>query len=193
MPASRWSSNPVELFDWVGEEDSQLMDLLLPNIFTRLAQKNVEGKPGEQSGTDEMSKIPDIIPILPLRGVVVFPQTAVPLTIGQPRSIKLVDDVVVGDKIIGLIASRNPDLENPGPEDLYRIGSLAVVQRLLRAPDGTIRLLVQGLERIRIGEFVQTEPYLTARVEKAQEIVETGLEVDALARNARDQFETIAN
>ena len=150
MPASRWSSNPVDLFDWVGEEDSQLMDLLLPNIFTRLAQKNIEGKPGEQSGTDEMSKIPEILPILPLRGVVVFPQTAVPLTIGQPRSIKLVDDVVAGDKIIGLVASRNPDLENPGPEDLYRIGALAVVQRLLRAPDGTIRLLVQGLERIRI-------------------------------------------
>jgi ATP-dependent Lon protease len=193
MPASRWSSNPVELFDWVGEEDSELMDLLLPNIFTRLAQKDSTGDSVEKTGADEMSKFPEIVPILPLRGVVVFPQTAVPLTIGQPRSIKLVDDVVVGDKIIGLVASRNPDLENPGPGDLFKVGCLAVVQRLLRAPDGTIRLLVQGLERIRIGEFVQTEPYLSARIEKAQEVVETGLEVDALARNARDQFEAIAN
>jgi ATP-dependent Lon protease len=193
MPASRWHSNPVELFDWVGEEDPELMDLLLPNIFTRLTQKNDAGEAVEQTNLDEMHKYPEIIPILPLRGVVVFPQTAVPLTIGQPRSIKLVDDVVAGDKLIGVVASRNSELENPNPGDLYTVGTLAVVQRLLRAPDGTIRLLVQGLERIRIGEFTQTDPYLKARVERAQEKVETGLEAEALARNARDQFEAIAN
>ncbi|PWH12432.1 MAG: endopeptidase La [Anaerolineae bacterium] len=135
---------------------------------------------------------PDIVPILPLRGVVVFPQTAVPLTIGQPRSIKLVDDVVAGDRLVGLVAAINPELETPGPADLYTVGTIATVHRLLRAPDGTIRLLVQGLERIRIVEFTQTEPYLMARIERYPEVVETGLEVDALARNARDQFAAIA-
>jgi ATP-dependent Lon protease len=193
MPASRWHSNPIELFDWVGEEDPELMDLLLPNIFTRLAQKNETGDSVEQTSLNDAQKYPDNLPILPLRGVVVFPQTAVPLTIGQPRSIKLVDDVVTGDKLIGVVASRNPELENPGPKDLFTVGTLAVVQRLLRAPDGTIRLLVQGLERIRIGEITQTDPYLRAGIERAQETIETGLEAEALARNARDQFESIAN
>ncbi len=78
--------------------------------------------------------IPDVLPILPLRGVVVYPQTAVPLTVGQPRSIKLVDEVVGGDKLVGLVASVNPELESPGPNDLYKVGTVATVHRLLRAP-----------------------------------------------------------
>ena len=135
---------------------------------------------------------PDIVPILPLRGVVVFPQTAVPLTIGQPRSVKLVDDAVSGTRFIGLVAAKDPNLESPGPEDLYTIGTLATIHRLLRAPDGTIRLLVQGVERFKLVEFTQTEPYLMARIERLPETVETGIETDALARNARDQFATIA-
>jgi len=119
---------------------------------------------------------------------VVYPQTAVPLTVGQPRSIRLVDDVVGGDKLVGLVASRNPELEMPGPADLYSIGTIATVHRLLRAPDGTIRLLVQGMDRFRVGEFVEDEPYLKAKVELAPEIIEQGIEIDALGRNARDQF-----
>jgi ATP-dependent Lon protease len=81
--------------------------------------------------------------------VVVYPQTAVPLTVGQPRSIRLVDDVVGGDKLVGLLASRNPELETPGPADLFTYGTIATVHRLLRAPDGTIRLLVQGMDRFK--------------------------------------------
>jgi len=126
-----------------------------------------------------------------LRGVVVYPQTAVPLTVGQPRSIRLVDEVVGGDKLVGLLASRNPELETPGPADLYQVGTIATVHRLLRAPDGTIRLLVQGMERFRVGEFIGEEPYLKARIELAPELIEQGLEIDALARNARDQFQQI--
>jgi len=191
MPASRWYSNPVELFDWVGEEDPELMDLLLPNIFTRLSER---AQPvAANSESPEAPTAPEVVPILPLRGVVVFPQTAVPLTIGQQRSIQLVDDASSGSKLIGLVASKNAELENPGPGDLYRVGTLAQIQRLLRAPDGTIRLLVQGLERFTLGEFTQQEPYLVASIKRSPETVETGLEVDALARNARDQFEQISN
>lgn len=138
------------------------------------------------------ASIPTELPILPLRGLVVYPQTAVPLTIGQPRSIRLVDDAMAGDKLIGLITSRNPDLENPGPEDLYSVGTVAMIHRMFRAPDGTIRLLVQGLSRIRTEEFTATEPYLKARVVVAPETTEEGLETEALARNARDQFTHIA-
>src|SRR5208337_3010815 len=94
----------------------------------------------------ETVKYPDDLPILPLRGVVVYPQTAVPLTIGQMRSIKLVDEAsVTPGKLIGLVAARNPEIEEPGPADLYPMGTIATIHQLFRVPDNTIRLLVQGL------------------------------------------------
>ncbi len=137
--------------------------------------------------------LPEALPILPLRGVVVYPQTAVPLTIGQPRSIRLVDDVVAGNpRLIGLVASKDPSIEVPQPDDLYTVGTVAVVHRLFRAPDGTIRLLVQGTTRFRLGEFVQQEPYLKAQIHPAPETVEPNLELEALTRNALELFERIA-
>jgi ATP-dependent Lon protease len=145
------------------------------------------------SGAKDTTTLPEEMPILPLRGIVVYPQTAVPLTIGQPRSIRLVDDVASGQRLIGLVTSKDADNENPGPEQLYRIGTVAMIHRLFRAPDGTIRLLVQGLSRFRVLEFTETEPYLKAKVEAAPEIEEEGLEVDALARNIREQFVHIAD
>ncbi|MBL8152613.1 MAG: endopeptidase La [Anaerolineae bacterium] len=137
--------------------------------------------------------IPENLPILPLRGVVVYPQTAIPLTVGQPRSIKLVDDVIAGDRLIGLVAARNPDLETPGPEDVYQIGTLASIHRLFRAPDGTIRLLVQGLARIQVDEYTETEPYLRAKVHPIPETIEDTLEVEALVRNVVELFGKLAD
>jgi ATP-dependent Lon protease len=146
---------------------------------------------GSNSET-EPANIPEELPILPLRGLVVYPQTAVPLTIGQPRSVRLVDDAMAGDKLIGLVTSKNPEMENPGPEELYDTGTVAIIHRMFRAPDGTIRLLVQGLNRFKLEEFTSVDPYLRARIQLAPEVVEEGLEIEALARNARDQFTHIA-
>ena len=188
MPASRWQTSMNELVDWMGEDDEE-MKLLIPGALAHISGKEEAGDATRTSG--DAPKYPDVLPILPLRGVVVYPQTAVPLTVGQPRSIKLVDDVVAADKLVGLVAAVNPELETPGPKDLYRVGVIATVHRLLRAPDGTVRLLVQGMDRFRLGEFVTEEPYLKAKIELAPEIVEEGLEIDALARNARDQFQQI--
>ncbi|WP_081419877.1 endopeptidase La [Leptolinea tardivitalis] len=145
-----------------------------------------------ESGNDGVLSIPETLPILPLRGLVVYPQTAVPLTIGQPRSIRLVDDVVSGNRIIGLVTAKNPELENPGPEDLYSVGTVAIIHRLFRTPDGTIRILIQGISRFHLGEFTSLEPYLVAKITPATEVVSESLETEALARNARDQFEHIA-
>ena len=190
MPASRWHSGLNELFQWMGEDDNELLSMM-PSMFSRFLKQDSDASGSGSSQTSGATKYPDTLPILPLRGVVVYPQTAVPLTVGQPRSIKLVDEVVGGDKLVGLVAAINPELESPGPTDLYRVGTIATVHRLLRAPDGTIRLLVQGMARFRMGEFVSEEPYLKARIELAPEVVEAGLEMDALARNARDQFQQI--
>jgi ATP-dependent Lon protease len=191
MPASRWHSSFGDLFQWIGDEENELFSLMTSSLFSRSQNKDSESSDSSASQISVSSKYPEVLPILPLRGVVVYPQTAVPLTVGQPRSIKLVDDVVGGDKLVGLVAALNPEIESPGPADLYRVGTIATVHRLLRAPDGTIRLLVQGMDRFRLGEFVAEEPYLKARIELASEQVEEGLEIDALARNARDQFQQI--
>jgi ATP-dependent Lon protease len=136
-------------------------------------------------------EIPAELPILPLRGLVVYPQTAIPLTVGQPRSIKLVDDVVAGDRLIGLVAAKDPDMETPGPDDVYNVGTLASIHRLFRAPDGTIRLLVQGLSRIEVDEYITTEPYLRAKVHAIPEVTEETLEIEALLRNVVDLFTQI--
>ncbi len=192
MAASRWHSNMFDLFDWIAENNFSLLDVFMPPIFPQPGQTKDEEQLQEKPLKEELTGYPDVLPILPLRGVVVYPHTAVPLTVGQPRSIKLVDDVVATDKLVGLVAAINPELETPGPTDLYRVGTIATVHRLLKAPDGTVRLLVQGMARFRLGEFLAEEPYLKAKVQFSPEMVEEGLEVDALARNARDQFEQIA-
>ncbi|MCC7354814.1 MAG: endopeptidase La [Anaerolineae bacterium] len=111
-----------------------------------------------------------------------------PLTIGQPRSVRLVDDAVVENRMVGLFTSKNPQAEEPPPDELYHIGTAAIVHRMLKAPDGTIRLIVQGIERIRIDSFTQTEPYLRARVMPVPDVLEESLEMEALSRNAQEQF-----
>ncbi len=198
MPASRWNSSWLEILkwtqgdDWSEEDASALNDLMVKPVTAPIVLKeDLEEEASQQ--IDVQGHIPPVLPILPLRGLVVYPQTAVPLTIGQPRSIRLIDDVMGGDdRLIGVVASRDPDLEMPEPKDLFSIGTVAMVHRLFRAPDGTIRLLVQGLARFRLGEFAQTEPYLKANIQLIPENIEEGLELVALARNARSQFEKIA-
>jgi len=146
----------------------------------------------EKIAGDSGVVIPPDLPILPLRGLVVYPQTITPLIVGQARSVRLVDEVVAGDRMVGLVASLDPEQETPGPDEVYRVGTLAAVHRLFRAPDGTLRLLVQGLARIRIDEFTSTEPYLKARVTAIPETIEDSVEVEALTRSLGDQFRRMA-
>ncbi len=146
----------------------------------------------EHPAPESTLSLPEVLPILPLRGTVVYPQTAIPITVGQPRSIRLIDDVVPGERLIGLAAAHDPDNELPGPDEIYRVGTVAAVHRLFRAPDGTIRLLVQGLARIQIEEYVSTDPYLVARVRLHPEFTENNIEVQALTRNVVAQFGRLA-
>lgn len=136
--------------------------------------------------------LPDALSVLPLRDTVAFPMAVIPLIVGQERSVKLVEDAMRAKRLIALVAQRNVEARPAGPEDLYRMGTAAVIQQLLRAPDGTLRLLVQGLERIRILDFVQTEPYLVARIDSSPEHKEEGVEVEALLRAVRDLVQQLA-
>jgi ATP-dependent Lon protease len=138
-------------------------------------------------GSPEDFAVPDALPVLPLREAIVLPLTAAPLVVGQPRSLKLVDDVMRGNRLLALVAQRQAKAE-PAPEDLHRIGTVGVIHQLARAPDGSVRLIVQGLERIRLLDFVASEPYLVARVEVARDQSEQATEVDALRLAVVDIF-----
>jgi ATP-dependent Lon protease len=169
------------------EKYDELWELLKTPLLSKLSTEAT----GEREDDESISSVPPDLPILPLRGLVVFPMTAVPIRVGQPRSIRLIDDAVAGKRLIGLVASRNPELEMPGPDDVYRVGTVAAVHRLFKSPDGTITLIMQGLMRIRVEEFVSETPYLTARVTIAPEKSSRTPEVEALRRSILESFQRL--
>src|SRR5437764_1020939 len=135
------------------------------------------------------SALPKVLPVLPLKDSVPFPDTLTPLAVGQERSVRLVNEVLGGNRMLVMVASKNPEIETPGPEDLYRVGVAGVVARMLKVPDGTLRILVQGGQRVVLEEFVATEPYLAARIEPAPDVIEQTPELEALFRNDETQAE----
>src|SRR5919106_2519336 len=135
--------------------------------------------------------LPDALPVLPLRETVTFPETLTPLAVGQERSIKLVDDVLGANRMLVMVAARDPEDEEPGPEDLYEVGVVGIVARMLKVPDGTLRILVQGTQRVRLGPYVAEEPYLVARIAELPDVVEEGPELEALSRNVQRTFSEI--
>jgi ATP-dependent Lon protease len=136
----------------------------------------------------QVDELPPELPVLPLKETVVFPDSMTPLAIGQERSIRLVDDVVGGERLLALVTVRDADIEVPDWEDLYGIGTAAVVHKMIRVPDGTLRILVQGLRRIRLEEPVTDDPYLIARFSPVPDEDEESREVEALTRNAQGLF-----
>jgi ATP-dependent Lon protease len=135
--------------------------------------------------------LPAALPVLPLKQLVPYPDTLTPLAIGQPRSIRLVNDVLSGERLLALVASRDPEAEEPGPDQLYDVGVAGIVARMLKVPDGTIRILVQGTERVRLGDYVAEEPYLVARIEPLPDVFEPSPEIEALTRNVQRTFTEI--
>jgi ATP-dependent Lon protease len=135
--------------------------------------------------------LPEALPVLPLRETVTFPETLTPLAVGQERSIKLVDDVLGANRMLAMVAARDPENEEPGPADLYEVGVVGVVARMLKVPDGTLRVLVQGAQRVRLGPYVAEQPYLVARIDELPDVVEDGPELEALTRNVQRTFSQI--
>ncbi len=136
-------------------------------------------------------ELPARVGVLPLRDTVTFPDMLIPLNVGQERSIELINDVLRGDRTIVMVASRNPEVETPTPEDLYDVGVLGVVARMIRVPDGTLRVLVQGGQRVRVNRWLATEPYLVAEIEEAPDVVNQTPELTALMRNVQQTFSNI--
>jgi ATP-dependent Lon protease len=136
---------------------------------------------------DELT-FPATLPVLPLKDTVVFPESVTPLAIGQERSIKLVEDVVSGDRVLALVTVQDPEAEQPGWDDLYRIGTAALIHKMIKVPDGTLRILVQGLRRIGLDRPVQTDPYLLGEFVEMPDELRESREVEALTRNVQTLF-----
>src|SRR4051812_44913600 len=121
--------------------------------------------------TDELS-FPAALPVLPLKDTVVFPGFPTPLAIGQERSIKLVEDVVSGDRTLALVTVKAEEADQPGWDDLYTVGTAAVIHKMIKVPDGTLRILVEGLRRIALDRPVQDDPYLVGEFAEAPDELE---------------------
>jgi ATP-dependent Lon protease len=116
--------------------------------------------------------LPEALPILPLRDTVTFPETLAPLAVGQERSIQLIDDVLGANRMLAMVTARDPENEVPGPKDLYEVGVVGAVARMVKVPDGSLRILVQGMQRVQIGSFVAEQPYIVARISALPDVLE---------------------
>jgi ATP-dependent Lon protease len=130
--------------------------------------------------------IPNLLPVLPLRGLVLYPGAIAPLTIGREESLRLIDDVMRTNRLVLVVAQRDADVERPSREGLYDVGTVATVLQLLRNPDGTVRIGLQGIERVRLGDVVSTDPYLVARLEREPDLTIRDVEVEGLQRAVID-------
>src|SRR5436190_10103034 len=149
------------------------------------------GGSSESGTTRATSKLPTTLPILGLSDVVIFPGMVVPLLVESDESTKLFDDVVEGDRLLALVLQRKPDVQNPAPDDLYEHGCCARVLKMLKFPDNTVRILAEGLWRVRITNFTTHKPYLLAKFKVLRDVVEENAEVTAQARYAAGKFKEI--
>jgi ATP-dependent Lon protease len=149
--------------------------------------------PAERPQDDGVAPaLPDQLPVLPLRDTVPFPDTLMPLAVGQPRSIELINAVLRGDRLLAMVAGRDPAVDEPGPDDLQAVGVAGTVARMLKMPDGSLRVLVQGSERVRLEGWAATEPYLVARVRPEPDLgLDGGPELIALVRAVQGTFSKI--
>ena len=152
-----------------------------------------EGSFARLKDIDEVDNIniPDELPILPLRDFIVFPYMVTPLIIARPKSMRLIDEVMENNKLLGLVAQKQPELEDPDVDKMFEFGTAAYVLKMLRFPDESLRIIVQGMSRFKIHKFDQNKPYFVAKITTLTDELDMNLEVQALVRNISNQFQRI--
>ncbi|HEY6617693.1 MAG TPA: endopeptidase La, partial [Vicinamibacterales bacterium] len=145
--------------------------------------------------TDRPLAVPSELPILPLRDTVLFPNSFMPLAVAREASVRLIDDAMSGAKLIGVFTQRDASIEEPTINDLYTVGTVSHVHKMFKLPDGSLRLIVQGLSRLTLDEITASRPYLRGRVSPAPESLDEGqrLEIDALLRNIKTSFQQVVS
>jgi ATP-dependent Lon protease len=146
------------------------------------------GGEGQTVAIGAQRLLPSTLPVLPLRETVPLPDTLTPLAVGQERSVELVNDVLAGNRMLVMVASKDPELETPGPDALYGVGVVGAIARMMKVPDGTLRILVQGAQRVRIDHWVRETPYLVAEVSELPDVVKQSNELTALVRSVQQTF-----
>jgi ATP-dependent Lon protease len=152
---------------------------------------DIEAPGGGQDVAIGTRDLPSVLPVLPLRESVPLPDTLTPLAVGQDRSVQLVNDVLAGNRMLVMVGSKDPELETPGPGALYRVGVVGAIARMMKVPDGTLRILVQGAQRVRIDNWVRETPYIVAEFSELPDVVKEGPELTALVRNVQRTFSEI--
>ena len=149
----------------------------------------------ELAPVDQAVDIPEMLPILPLRDTVLFPNSFMPLAVARESSVTLIDDAMSAGKVIGVFTQREPSVDEPGQADLYAVGTASQIHKMFKLPDGSLRLIVQGLGRVTLTEVVETKPYLRARVAQVPEVAreEDRLEIDAQLRNIKGNFSQVVS
>ncbi|HEX2240666.1 MAG TPA: LON peptidase substrate-binding domain-containing protein, partial [Actinomycetota bacterium] len=149
----------------------------------------------EVSAGDRPLAVPDELPILPLRDTVLFPNSFMPLAVARESSVRLIDEAISSGKLIGVFTQRDASVEEPQQDDLYRVGTASHIHKMFKLPDGSLRLIVQGLARLTLEQVTDTRPYLRARVSPAPEslIEDDRLEIDALLRNIKTNFQQVVS
>ena len=144
---------------------------------------------------EELVAVPDELPILPLRDTVLFPNSFMPLAVARESSVQLIDEAIAGSKVIGVVTQLDASVEEPLKGDLYPVGTASQIHKMFKLPDGSLRLIVQGLSRLSLDEITATKPYLRARVRPALEALRTGdlTEIDALMRNIKTNFQKVVS
>jgi ATP-dependent Lon protease len=157
--------------------------------------EQLENLKTDELATERPVSIPPELPILPLRDTVLFPNSFMPLAVARESSVRLIDDAIANGKLIGVFTQREASTEEPGEADLYRVGTATHIHKMFKLPDGSLRLIVQGLSRLRLEQVVSMQPYLRARVAVALEDANDAdrLEIDALARNIKTNFQQVVS
>ncbi|MBI3848881.1 MAG: endopeptidase La [Verrucomicrobia bacterium] len=149
------------------------------------------GEAGAPASRISSRSLPEVLPILGLSDIVILPGMVAPLLVETTQSIRLIDDVVEGDRLLGVVLQRRPEVENPSPEDMWEHGCSARVLKMLKFPDNTVRVLIEGLWRIRIKEYESQTPYLRGRIEVLKDVTDGSIELSALVRNTQQQFQEV--
>jgi len=147
------------------------------------------GADKEEKGKEEKIVVPNELPVLPLRGTVLYPDLILPIMVGRKKSVKLIDDAMDGDRLIGIITQKRSEIEDPRESDLYNVGVAALILRMIRELDGSQRVIVQGVSRIRVREYSQRDPYFKVRCDTIEERFSPGVEIDALVMNLKNLFQ----
>jgi ATP-dependent Lon protease len=151
--------------------------------------------PGSIDQEKQQIEIPEMLPLIPVRDLVVFPNMVLPLFVGREVSIKAIEEAIAADRMVVLAAQKSLEIEAPQPDEIYSIGTVCTLMRMLKLPDGRVKILVQGVTKVKIASFIQLTPFYKVKVERLAEprLAGSSLEVEAVLRTVKEQMEKIVS